>query len=55
MPERKSKQKRKPKNYDKLSQKEKFIKAAKETDADETGQKFDEAVATVLPVKKRDC
>lgn len=39
MPEKKPKAKR-PKNYAKLSQQEKFIAAAKEFEADETGKKF---------------
>jgi len=39
MPEKKPKAKR-PKSYAKLSQKEKFIAAAKEFEADETGDTF---------------
>jgi hypothetical protein len=39
VPEKKPKAK-KPKNYAKLSQKEKFIAAAKEFEADETGKTF---------------
>ncbi|MDB5736161.1 MAG: hypothetical protein JWN16_2798 [Alphaproteobacteria bacterium] len=39
MPEKKAPAK-KPKNYAKLSQKEKFIAAAKEFKADETGKTF---------------
>lgn len=41
MPERKPKQKRRPKNYAKLSQKQKFLEAAKQAEADESGETFE--------------
>lgn len=52
MPERKPKAK-KPKNYAKLSQKQKFIEAAKASEADETGEVFTKAFKKVLPKKPR--
>lgn len=50
MPERKPKTK-KPKNYAKLSQKEKFIAAAKEFEADETGKTFLVSFKTIAKQK----
>jgi hypothetical protein len=47
VPEKPKKQK--PKNYDKLSQKEKFIAAAKASDADESGEMFISTIKKVLP------
>jgi hypothetical protein len=41
----------KPKNYDRLSQKQKFIAAAKAADADETGAAFDRALSRIVPKK----
>jgi predicted Zn-dependent protease len=52
MPEKKPKAKR-PKNYAKLSQKEKFIAAAKEFEADETGKTFLASFKTIAKQKGR--
>ena len=52
MPEKKPKAKR-PKNYAKLSQKEKFIAAAKEFEADETGKTFLAAFKTIAKAKAK--
>jgi hypothetical protein len=38
----------KPKNYARLSQKQKFIAAAKAAEADESGEIFDQAVRKVI-------
>jgi hypothetical protein len=43
---------RKPKNYAKLSQKQKFIAAAKAVEADETGETFRQALSRVVPPTK---
>ena len=43
---------KKPKGYAKLSRKEKFIAAAKEFEADETGKTFDRAFKTIAKHKK---
>lgn len=43
---------KKPKNYDRLSQKQKFIAAAKAADADETGAAFDRALSRIVPKKQ---
>jgi|GEM_PF-5537171 hypothetical protein len=54
VPKKKTKAKR-PKSYAKLSQKEKFIAAAKEFEADETGETFDrtfKAIAKHKPASK---
>jgi hypothetical protein len=51
MPSRKPKAKL-PKNYAKLSQKQKFIAAAKAAEADETGETFKRATTIVLPQKR---
>ena len=48
MPERKPKAK-KPKNYTKLSQKQKFIEAAKQAEADESGETFDTTMDRIIP------
>lgn len=50
MAEKKPKPK-KPKNYAKLSQKQKFIAAAKAADADETGEPFRKAFERIMPQK----
>lgn len=42
---------KKPKNYAKLSQKQKFIEAAKQAEVDESGETFDSALKHL--VKKR--
>ena len=52
MPEKKPKQNR-PKGYDKLSQKEKFIAAAKEFDADETGKTFLRSFKAIAKAKAK--
>ena len=39
---------KKPKDYAKLSQKKKFIEAAKATEADESGEPFRRALKTIL-------
>lgn len=41
----------KPKGYDRLSQRDKFIAAAKEGEADETGETFRKTVEALLPRK----
>ena len=54
MPDKKPKAK-KPKNYAKLSQKQKFIAAAKAGDVDETGTEFKKAITRLVvrrPVQK---
>jgi hypothetical protein len=43
---------KKPKNYAKLSQKQKFIAAAKAADADETGETFAQTLQRVLPRRR---
>jgi hypothetical protein len=50
MPRKKPKAKR-PKGYAKLSQKEKFIAAAKEFEADETGETFLRSFKTIAKPK----
>ena len=52
MPKKKAPAK-KPKNYAKLSQKEKFIAAAKEFGADETGKTFDRSFKTIAKHKPK--
>lgn len=55
MPEKRKKAK-KPGGYAKLSQKEKFLAAAKEFEADETGKTFLQsfkAIAKAKPAKKK--
>lgn len=44
---------KKPKNYAKLSQKEKFIAAAREFEADETGKTFDRSFKTIAKHKPK--
>jgi hypothetical protein len=51
MAEKKQKAK-KPSGYDKLSQKEKFIAAAKAGEADESGQTFSRAMKIITTKKK---
>lgn len=48
MPEHKKSKAKKPKNYAKLSQKQKFIEAAKQAEADETGSAFDGVIKTIF-------
>lgn len=43
---------KKPKNYAKLSQKQKFMAAAKAADADESGDAFTRALAKVVSAKR---
>lgn len=50
MPAKKPKAK-KPKNYAKLSQKQKFIAAAKAGEADESGETFNQAFRKIVPAK----
>ena len=52
MPKKKAPAK-KPKNYAKLSQKEKFIAAAKEFQADETGKTFLSSFKTIAKHKQQ--
>jgi hypothetical protein len=52
MPKKKSPAK-KPKNYAKLSQKEKFMAAAREFEADQTGETFLRSFKTIAKPKKR--
>jgi hypothetical protein len=52
MPDKKPKAK-KPTGYAKLSQKEKFIAAAKEFEADETGETFDRTFKTIAKHKPK--
>jgi hypothetical protein len=52
MPKKKAKAKR-PKGYAKLSQKEKFIAAAKEFEADETGKTFLASFKGIATAKKK--
>jgi hypothetical protein len=52
MPERRPKPK-KPKNYAKLSQKQKFIAAAKAAESDESGETFNQALNRVLKPARR--
>ncbi|HEX4636272.1 MAG TPA: hypothetical protein VH189_08825, partial [Rhizomicrobium sp.] len=52
MPKKKPKAKR-PKGYSKLSQKEKFIAAAKEFEADETGETFLKSSKTIAKAKPK--
>lgn len=47
MPVKKPKAK-KPKNYANLSQKQKFIEAAKQAETDESGETFERAVGTIV-------
>jgi hypothetical protein len=51
MPAKKPKAK-KPKNYAKLSQKQKFIAAAKAAEVDETGETFDRMFKKIATAKK---
>jgi hypothetical protein len=44
---------KKPTNYAKLSQKEKFLAAAKLADADESGAAFNKAMAKLVPIKRK--
>ena len=53
MPEKRKKAKR-PKGYAKLSQKEKFLAAAKEFEADETGDTFLKSFKTIAKHKPKD-
>jgi len=53
MPKKKPKAKR-PKGYAKLSQKEKFIAAAKEFEVDETGETFLRGFKTIAKHKPKD-
>ena len=48
MPDKKPKAK-KPKNYAKLPQKQKFVEAAKLAEADESGETFERAFRRVVP------
>jgi hypothetical protein len=52
MPEKKPKAK-KPKNYAKLSQKQKFIAAAKAMEVDETGETFLRTFKPIATYKKK--
>jgi hypothetical protein len=52
MPEKQPKTKR-PKNYQKLSQKEKFMAAAKQFEADETGETFLRSFKTIAKHKPK--
>ena len=52
MPKKKAPAK-KPKNYAKLSQKEKFLAAAKMFEADETGETFDRTFKTIATHKTK--
>lgn len=52
MPKKKAPAK-KPKNYSRLSQKEKFMEAAKMFEADETGETFDRAFKTIAKHKPK--
>lgn len=47
MPEKKVKPKKKPSR--KLSQKERFIEAARNAEADETGETFERVIAKIVP------
>lgn len=49
----KAKAKPKPKVNRKLSQKERFIEAARAAEADETGETFERALKTVIPPPRR--
>lgn len=51
MPAKKPKPK-KPEGYDKLSQKQKFIAAAKAAEADETGETFGRAIKRLLSMRR---
>jgi len=53
MPDKKSKAK-KPKNHAKLSQKQKFIAAAKAVELDETGETFLRTFKPIATPKKKD-
>lgn len=44
---------KKPENYAKLSQKQKFIAAAKAGEADETGETFERNLRAILPLAKK--
>ncbi len=52
MPERKSKAK-KPKGYAKLSQRQKFLAAAKAAEADESGETFERAFRKIVPERRK--
>lgn len=52
MPEAKAPPKKKPPKNRKLSQKERFIEAARNSEADETGETFDNALGKILVVRK---
>jgi hypothetical protein len=52
MPNKKRKAK-KPKNYAKLSQKQKFIAAAKAMEVDETGETFERTFKPIATHKKK--
>lgn len=43
---------KKPKDYAKLSQKEKFIASARANDADESGAAFEQAIRKIVPPKR---
>ncbi|MBO6669610.1 hypothetical protein [Parvibaculum sp.] len=47
MPEKKAKPKKKPDR--KLSQKERFIEAARAAEADETGETFERTIEKIIP------
>jgi len=49
MPDKKAKPKKKPSR--KLSQKERFIEAAREAEADETGKTFERALSRIVPAR----
>lgn len=44
---------KKPKNYAKLSQKQKFIAAAKAAEVDESGEPFETALTKIIPTKRQ--
>lgn len=49
MPKPKAKPKAKPDKNKKLSQKERFIQAAREAEADETGETFELIIEKIVP------
>jgi len=50
---KKPKAKKRPKGYEKLSQKEKFIAAAKAAEVDETGETFLRSFKTIAKAKPK--
>ncbi len=53
MPKPKAEPKPRPKNYQKLTAKQRFIEAARTVEADETGETFERAFEKLIPPKQK--